>query len=410
MGGYDNIEQALLNIRSAPSRPSSPSAPRASPRPRATTSMATCAWRAKHTRDPGRHRDRLRQHARLRGCLPGRLGQGHQGTWSRCFVTPAETRVAGRINVLPGAHLTPADMEEVRDIIESFGLDAAFVPDVSGSLDGHIPEDFTPTTLGGATLDDIRGLGCAASTWPSASRCALRPSSACRPLGVPCTLFDRLTGLTATDALVALLMRSVGQAGAGAPEASARPAPGRHARWSLPLRQARRHWCRTRPAVCPVFADRRDGRPKWPWPSPPPTRRCWSDCPWAKCWSATWKTWSTCAGGGLRSADHPFPRPPGRHAPGQAAVPHRHPDVRPHRHRPHLPASATGAPQPDLRGWQHLDGPHACPWPRRLAPARRGRGRCPGQPAAGCACASSSCSVSDEVVMTRSFPPEEHPS
>ena len=40
--------------------------------------------------------------------------------------------------VLPGCHLTVADIEELREILESFGLDPVFVPDLSGSLDGHV--------------------------------------------------------------------------------------------------------------------------------------------------------------------------------------------------------------------------------------------------------------------------------
>jgi hypothetical protein len=52
---------------------------------------------------------------------------------------------------------------------------------------------------------------------------------------VPCTLFDRLTGLTATDALVALLMRLSGK-----------PAPARlkrqRASWSTPCSTATSTW------------------------------------------------------------------------------------------------------------------------------------------------------------------------
>jgi nitrogenase molybdenum-iron protein NifN len=68
-------------------------------------------------------------------------------------------RDARRINVLTGCHLTPGDIDELRDIIQDFGLVPTFLPDLSGSLDGHIPEDFTPTTLGGASLAEIKNMG-----------------------------------------------------------------------------------------------------------------------------------------------------------------------------------------------------------------------------------------------------------
>jgi nitrogenase molybdenum-iron protein NifN len=69
-----------------------------------------------------------------------------------------------RVNVLHGSHLSPGDLEELRDIIESFGLLPLFLPDLSGSLDGHIPDEFTPTTLGGISLAEIAQMGSSAHT------------------------------------------------------------------------------------------------------------------------------------------------------------------------------------------------------------------------------------------------------
>ena len=68
------------------------------------------------------------------------------------------------MNILPGSHLTPGDIEELREIVEAFGLHQLFLPDISGSLDGHIPDDFTPTTIGGITVQEIAGLGRASWT------------------------------------------------------------------------------------------------------------------------------------------------------------------------------------------------------------------------------------------------------
>ena len=64
-----------------------------------------------------------------------------------------------RINLLTGPHFTPADVQELREIVEVFGLEPIVLPDLSGSLDGHVPEDFRPTTLGGIGLDQIRAMG-----------------------------------------------------------------------------------------------------------------------------------------------------------------------------------------------------------------------------------------------------------
>lgn len=120
---------------------------------------------------------------------------------------PTAARDPHRINVLPGCHLTPGDIDELREIIQAFGLDPLFLPDLSGSLDGHVPEDFTPTTLGGISLVEIAGMG--TSAWTIAVGEQMREAAAAleTKTGVPFTLFDRLTGLRVNDELMALLAR-----------------------------------------------------------------------------------------------------------------------------------------------------------------------------------------------------------
>jgi len=118
---------------------------------------------------------------------------------------------AGRkINVLPGCHLTPGDIEELRDVIESFGLRPHFLPDLSGSLDGHIPDDFTPTTLGGISVPEIRALGSALATIAIGEQMRGPAISLEHKTGVPYKLFDRLTGLAACDELMNYLSRISG--------------------------------------------------------------------------------------------------------------------------------------------------------------------------------------------------------
>ena len=123
----------------------------------------------------------------------------------------AAVRNIRRINVLPGCHLTPGDIEELRDIIEAFGLEPLFLPDLSGSLDGHVPEDFTPTTLGGISLDEIAGMWL--SSWTIAVGEQMRAAAEAMQAktGTPYVLFDRLTGLSPNDDLMALLARVSGR-------------------------------------------------------------------------------------------------------------------------------------------------------------------------------------------------------
>lgn len=124
---------------------------------------------------------------------------------------PAAVRDPGRIAVLPGCHLTPGDLEELRTIIEDFGLRPSFLPDLSGSLDGHIPEDFTPTTIGGIGVDEVATLGEAA--WAVAIGEQMRPAAeALRTrAGVPFRLFPRLCGLAAMDEFIMFLSAASGR-------------------------------------------------------------------------------------------------------------------------------------------------------------------------------------------------------
>ncbi|MBI5618354.1 MAG: nitrogenase iron-molybdenum cofactor biosynthesis protein NifN [Gammaproteobacteria bacterium] len=123
------------------------------------------------------------------------------------------------INVLPGCHLTPADLEELREIIQDFGLHPNFLPDLSGSLDGHVPETFLPTTLGGTTVEAIAAMGSARVTLAIGEQMRGAAMALEMAAGVPYVLADRLTGLEASDRLHGLLA-----------EWSGRPVPAKYRR------------------------------------------------------------------------------------------------------------------------------------------------------------------------------------
>ena len=124
---------------------------------------------------------------------------------------PGASRRTGHINVLPGCHLSPGDIDELREIIEAFQLTPSFLPDLSGSLDGHIPDDFTPTTLGGISLGEIAAMGSAEITIAIGEQMRDAAAALQEKAGVPFVLFDRLTGLAPNDELFALLARVSGR-------------------------------------------------------------------------------------------------------------------------------------------------------------------------------------------------------
>jgi nitrogenase molybdenum-iron protein NifN len=119
-------------------------------------------------------------------------------------------RLSRKINVLPGCHLTPGDIDELRDVIEAFGLRAHFLPDLSGSLDGHIPDIFTPTTLGGITVAEIQTMSSALGTIAIGEQMRGAAISLEHKTGVPYRVFGRLTGLAPSDELMEYLSEESG--------------------------------------------------------------------------------------------------------------------------------------------------------------------------------------------------------
>lgn len=119
---------------------------------------------------------------------------------------PSSERLPTQVNILANCHLTPGDIEEIRDIVESFNLQPIILPDLSGSLDGHIPETFVPHTLGGTKVEEIRAMGRSCHTLVIGESMRGAAEALKAKTGVDYTLFDRLTGLEASDHFVQCLM------------------------------------------------------------------------------------------------------------------------------------------------------------------------------------------------------------
>jgi nitrogenase molybdenum-iron protein NifN len=127
---------------------------------------------------------------------------------------PTQRRDEKRVNLLPGAHLSVADVEHLRAMVEAFGLEPVILPDISGSLDGTVPTSWVPTTYGGTSIEDIRTLGEARLTIAIGEHMRAPAARLQELTGVDYALFRQLSGLKAVDRFVALLG-----------ELSGRPAP-----------------------------------------------------------------------------------------------------------------------------------------------------------------------------------------
>lgn len=210
LGGIDNIEQAIMNIWN-----------RAKPD---IIGLASTGLTETKGDDVDAYLKLIRQkHPELNDLpiiyvsTPDYLAAFEDG-WSKAVLrivqemaAPSSVKQMDRVNVLPGSHLTPGDIDELREIIQSFGLHPVFIPDISGSLDGHIPDDFTPTTLGGTTVEELRSMGAARATIAIGRQMHSAAIELEMKTGVLYTVFDRLTGLEATDSLMQYLSQLSGK-------------------------------------------------------------------------------------------------------------------------------------------------------------------------------------------------------
>jgi nitrogenase molybdenum-iron protein NifN len=200
LGGFDNLETALLNIRK-----------RAAPRV-----IAICSTGLTETKGDdvtGYLVTARKRHPELSDTeiiyvstpdYVGAFEDGYRHALTgivRSLVRPAALQ-ADQVTLLPGSHLTPADIDELRETIEAFGLRAMVLPDLSGSLDGHIPPDWRGTTLGGTTLEQIRAVGASVLTIGVGEQTRDASVVLQEIAGTPFEIFERLSGLEVNDRLL----------------------------------------------------------------------------------------------------------------------------------------------------------------------------------------------------------------
>jgi nitrogenase molybdenum-iron protein NifN len=221
LGGYENVEQAILNIHKRT-------------KPEIIGICSTGVTETKGDDVEGYIRLIRQKHPHLANfpmvyvATPD-FKDAFQDGWGKTVARMVEVLVEmpknaarrdpSRVNVLPGCHLTPGDLDEIRTIMEDFGLEPSFLPDLAGSLDGHIPDEFVPTTIGGISVDEVAAMGQAA--WTIAIGAQMRPAAEAmeKKTGIPFRVFERLCGLTPNDEFIVFLS-----------EISGRPVPEKYRR------------------------------------------------------------------------------------------------------------------------------------------------------------------------------------
>jgi len=159
----------------------------------------------------------------------GSLQEGYAAAVEAIVATLPESgeAVTGQVNLLPGSQLTPADVEELKEIIESFGLSVICIPDIANALDGHIDTEVSPLSTGGIAVEKIRRAGRSSATFFVGDSLAKAATSMEKRFGIPSYGFTSLFGMAETDRFMAVLSAISG-----------RPVPDKHRRWRSRLADA----------------------------------------------------------------------------------------------------------------------------------------------------------------------------
>lgn len=137
----------------------------------------------------------------------GALQDGYQTAVEsivRSLPQPGETR-PDQVTVLVSSAFSPGDVQEIKDIITAFGLRPILVPDLSGSLDGHLDPTSGSTTTGGTTLSQLREIGSSVYTLAVGRSMEGAAEILQQRFGIPYEVFNSLTGLEAVDEFVQAL-------------------------------------------------------------------------------------------------------------------------------------------------------------------------------------------------------------
>ncbi|HAZ44903.1 MAG TPA: nitrogenase iron-molybdenum cofactor biosynthesis protein NifN [Cyanobacteria bacterium UBA11371] len=114
--------------------------------------------------------------------------------------------IEDQVTILPSSAFSPGDVEEIKEIVEAFGLKPIVVPDLSLSLDGHLNEgDYSATTTGGTSLEDLRRVGASAFTLALGESMRGAADILMQRFGTEYQVFPRVTGLSAVDELMVRL-------------------------------------------------------------------------------------------------------------------------------------------------------------------------------------------------------------
>ncbi|MEM8721095.1 MAG: nitrogenase iron-molybdenum cofactor biosynthesis protein NifN [Cyanobacteria bacterium P01_G01_bin.39] len=210
LGGEDNIEQALLTLVD-------------SAKPDLIGLLTTGLTETRGDDMDGIIKSIRKRHPEL-DSLPiifvstpdykGALQDGYAAAVNSIVATdyaqPLSVRANGcspqqQVTILAGSMLAPGDVEEIKEIVEAFGLKPLVIPDLSGSVDGHLDDDYNSKTPGGTSVSQLQQLE--RSLFTIAIGESMRPAASTlkEKFDTNYQVLPRLTGLGGVDNFLWLL-------------------------------------------------------------------------------------------------------------------------------------------------------------------------------------------------------------
>ncbi|AVH62031.1 nitrogenase iron-molybdenum cofactor biosynthesis protein NifN [Nostoc sp. 'Peltigera membranacea cyanobiont' 213] len=110
-----------------------------------------------------------------------------------------------QVTILAGSAFTPGDVQEIKEMVTSFGLVPIFVPDLGASLDGHLEDSYSAVTVSGTTLKQLREVGSSAFTLALGESMRGAAKILEERFGTPYEVFSELTGLEPVDEFIQAL-------------------------------------------------------------------------------------------------------------------------------------------------------------------------------------------------------------
>jgi len=117
--------------------------------------------------------------------------------------------IQNQINILPAPYMTAGDIDEIREIVESFNFNPVFIPDISLGADGS-KEKFSAMAVDGTTVSQIETSGRSAATISFGSSMKPAGDLLLSKFGVNHVHMDAFYGLSKTDVFIAHLIKLAG--------------------------------------------------------------------------------------------------------------------------------------------------------------------------------------------------------